>query len=304
MSTSEDELKELLEGERKPLKNIILPQNSNDIDQGLNSSNAKEKIGEKNSDIQSEKLSWYEHVQERDKKIQFGDRQAIAEYMQEASEIRQRLQAQKERQLLEYDLLQEEKKRLAKEARITPEDIENEKLDIEKLERKRDKEIANVHDYFHCSQEFWEEYQKNGHAAYESPAGALITQADSGTWACDIHRYQKVLEMPDRSLGASSFTIEPVEQHFRKDPKPHLEALIEIANNKYDKLIEERKEHTLEDPDIKFKKEIRKIDSIKTRPGGDWGPGTKITKGDRARIRREEETQNEKNRKIYRGLYS
>src|SRR6478752_9059324 len=78
------------------------------------------------------------------------------------------------------------------------------------------------------------------------PAGALITQADNGTWACDIHRYQKVLEKPDRSLGASSFTIEPVEQHFRKDPKPHLEALIEIANNKYEVKINERKQLTLE----------------------------------------------------------
>jgi hypothetical protein len=45
--------------------------------------------------------------------------------------------------------------------------------------------------------------------------------------------------------------------------------LIEIINEKYSKLIEARKEETLEDPDIKFKKEIREIDSIKTRPGGD-----------------------------------
>jgi DNA-directed RNA polymerase subunit K/omega len=303
MSTR-DEIEEYLEG--KKLKSITLPDNSNDIDQGSDSSNAKEKIGQKNLD-KEKRLARAEYVIQRDRKIQAGDRLAINEYMQEQTELRQRLETQRERQLAEYQLLQEEKSRFAKEARITPEDIENEKLDIEKLERKKDKEIANLQDYFNCSEEFWEEYQKNGHAAYESPAGALITQADNGTWCCDIHRYQKVLEMPDRSLGASSFTIKPVEQHFRKDPKPHLEALIEIANNKYEVKINERKQLTLEDPDIKFKKEIREIDSIKTRPGGDWGllnSGTKITKGDRARIRREEEAQNEKNRKIYRGLYS
>lgn len=162
-----------------------------------------------------------------------------------------------------------------------------------------------MHDYFNSSDEFWEEYQKNGHTADESPAGALITQTDNGSWACDIHRYQKVLKMPDWSLAASSFTVEPVEEHFRRDPKPHLEVLIEIINNKYDRQIEERKDQTLEDPDIKLKREIRDIESIKTRPGGDViYSATKISKGERARIRREEEAQNEKNRKIYRGLYS
>jgi len=111
--------------------------------------------------------------------------------------------------------------------------------------------------------------------------------------------------MPDGSLGASSFTLEPVEDHFRKDPKPHLEALIEIANNKYGVKINERKEETLEDPDIKLKREIRDIDNIPTRPGGDViYSARKITKGERAKIRKAEEEENDRNRKIYRGLYS
>jgi len=216
MSSSEEEVRAALEG--KPLKSIILPQNSNDIDQGSSSSN--EKIGEKNLD-KEKRLARAEYLIERDKKMQYGDKQAIDEYVKEAAEIRQRLEEQKYRQRLEYDLLQEEKKRVAIESRITPEDRQKEAEDIQKLERKRNKEIANVYDYFNCSQEFWEEYQKIGHTADESPAGALITQADNGTWACacDIHRYQKVLEMPDGSLGASSFTLEPVEDHFRKDLK-------------------------------------------------------------------------------------
>jgi hypothetical protein len=302
MSSSEEEVRAALEG--KPLKSIILPQNSNDIDQGSSSSN--EKIGEKNLD-KEKRLARAEYLIERDKKMQYGDKQAIDEYVKEAAEIRQRLEEQKYRQRLEYDLLQEEKKRVAIESRITPEDRQKEAEDIQKLERKRDKEIANVYDYFNCSQEFWEEYQKIGHTADESPAGALITQADNSTWACacDIHRYQKVLEMPDGSLGASSFTLEPVEDHFRKDPKPHLEALIEIANNKYGVKINERKEETLEDPDIKLKREIRDIDNIPTRPGGDViYSARKITKGERAKIRKAEEEENDRNRKIYRGLYS
>jgi hypothetical protein len=297
LSSSEEEVRAALEG--KPLKSITLSDDSNQYDQG--GAAKEEKIGTKSS------LARAEYIQQRDRKIQAGDKLAIAEYMVEQTELRQKLEAQRERQLAEYELIKQETKLKEKLSRITPEDRQNEAEDIEKLERKRDKEIANLHDYFHCSQEFWEEYQKNGHAAYESPAGALITQADNGTWACDIHRYQKVLEMPDRSLGASGFTVEQVEQHFRKDPKPHLAALIEITNNKYEVKINERKQLTLEDPDIKFKKEVREIDSIKTRPGGDWGllnSGTKITKGDKARIRREEEALNEKNRKIYRGFYS
>ncbi len=67
----------------------------------------------------------------------------------------------------------------------------------------------------------------------------------------------------------------------------------------------EKRKH--EDKDVAFKKEIRQIESIKTRPGGDWGllnSGTKITKGERAKIRRAEEEENEKNRKLYQGLYS
>jgi hypothetical protein len=298
MSIDEEEIRAYLEG--KKLRNINLPQDSNTIDQG--EANAKEvKIGTKAS------LARAEYLVQRDQKIKYGDRQAIDEYVKEQNEIRQRLEEQRNRQRLEYDLEQEEKKRLAIKSKITPEDIENEKLDIEKYEKQRDKDINNIRDYFNSSQEFWEEWQKNGHEAYESPAGALITQADNGTWACDIHRYQKVLEMPDGSLGASSFTLEAVENHFRKDPKPHLEALIEIANHKYDKLIQERKDKTLEDKEVAFKRELRQIDSIKTRPDGDAGlvgyAATKITKGQRARIREAEEKENEKNRKIYRGLY-
>ena len=67
----------------------------------------------------------------------------------------------------------------------------------------------------------------------------------------------------------------------------------------------EKRKH--EDKDVAFKKEIRQMESIKTRPGGDWGllnSGTKITKGERAKIRRAEEEENEKNRKLYQGLYS
>jgi hypothetical protein len=300
--TTEEELREALEGERKPLKSIVLPENSNDIDQGGTAK--EEKIGDKNLD-KEKRLARAQYLTERDKKIQYGDKQAIAEYVKEASEIRRRLEQQKERSLAEYHLRQEEKSRLAIESRITPEDRQNEVEDIQKLERKRDNEINNIHDYFNCTEEFWEEYQKNGHEAYESPAGALITQADNGTWCCDIHRYQKVLEMPDRSLGAGCFTVEPVEDHFRNNPKPHLEALIEIANNKYDKLIQARREETLQDPDIKLKREIRDIDNIPTRPGGDViYSARKITKAERAKIRRAEEEENEKNRKIYRGLYS
>jgi hypothetical protein len=117
-------------------------------------------------------------------------------------------------------------------------------------------------------------------------------------FVCKLHRY--------KDGACSAYTIEPVENHFRiREPEIHKAAVIESINQKYDKLIQERKEQTLEDPDIKFKKEIREIDSIKTRPGGDViYSATKITKGDRARMRREEEAENEKNRKIYRGLYS
>jgi hypothetical protein len=301
MSINEDEIRDYLEN--KKLKEITLPQDSNELDKGSDSPKAKEKIGTKSS------LARAEYLVERDKKIRYGDRQAIEEYVTEAAEIRQRLEDQKYRQRLEYDLDKEEKKRLAIQSKITPEDIESEKEDIEKLQNKKEAEINNIRDYFNCTEEFWQEYSKNGHEAYESPAGALITQADNGTWACDIHRYQNVLESStnDGRLLASSYTIDKVENHFRKDPKPHLDALIEVTNNKFNKLIQARQDKILEDKDIQFKKEIRQIESIKTRPGGDYGllnSGTKITKGERARIRREEQTENERNKKIYRGLYS
>jgi hypothetical protein len=289
MSTK-DEIEEYLQA-KSLKKNITLSDNVNDYDQGV--ATAKEsKIGQKN-------LARAEHLIERDKKMQYGDKQAIAEYATEQNEIRQRLENQKYQQRLEYELVQEEKARLARESKITEQDRESEKEDIEKLERRRDNEINNTHDYFNSSDEFWEEYQKNGHEAYESPAGALITQTENGTWCCDIHRY--------KDGACTAFIIGPVENHFRKDPKPHLAALIEITNNKYSKLIEARKEETFEDKDIKFKKEISQIEKIPTRPGGDASligySGTKITKGQKARIREAEEQENDRNRKIYRGLY-
>jgi hypothetical protein len=166
--SSEDEVREALEG--KKLKEITLPKNSNDLDQGSDSSNAKEKIGEKSS------LARVLYLMERDKKMQYGDKQAIVEYMQDATEIRQRLEQQKQRQPLEYDLIQEEKKRLAKEAKITPLDRENEQKDIEKLERKREKEIANIQDYFNASEEEWEEYINDNHKAEESLAHYINTK--------------------------------------------------------------------------------------------------------------------------------
>ena len=42
--------------------------------------------------------------------MQYGDKQAIAEYVKEAAEIRQKLESQKERSRLEYDLLREGEK--------------------------------------------------------------------------------------------------------------------------------------------------------------------------------------------------
>jgi hypothetical protein len=305
LSIDEDEIREYLEN--KKLKEITLPQNSNDLDQGALES--KEKLGDKSSQLDKEKrLARAQYIQNRDRKIQAGDKLAINEFMTEQTEIRQRLEDQKYQQRLDYDLIHEEDKLKKKLSKITDLDRKEEAEDIEKYERQRDKDIANIQDYFNSSNEFWEEWQKNGHAGYESPAGALIIQADNGTWCCDIHRYQNVLESPtnDWRLTASSFTIEPVENHFRKDPRPHLAALIEIANNKYEVKINQRKEKTLEDKEIAFAKQLRDIDNIPTRPGGDAGllsSARKLTKGDRARIRREEEAQNEQNKKIYRGLY-
>ncbi len=293
--TSEEELREALEG--KKLKELTLPQDSNDIDQGSSSLNAKEKIGQKSS------LAWYEHLQERDKKMQYGDKQAIAEYIQEASEIRQRLEEQKYRERLEYDLIQEEKARLKKESRITPEDTKKEKEDIEKLERRKQKEINNIHDYFNCSDHEWGKWLSDGHEPEESPANVLIGTGTVG-FVCDIHRYKQTIPMPDGRLATSAFTIGPIEDHIRKyEPEVHKEAIIQSINEKYEKIIEDRKELTLEDPDITLKKEIREINKIKTRPGGDITV-TKITKGEKARIREAEEIKQAKNRRIYGGLYS
>jgi hypothetical protein len=296
LSIDADEIAEYLES--KPLKRITLPQNSNDLDQGSDSPKAESKIGQKSS------LARAQYLVERDKKIQFGDKQAISEYVTEQNEIRQRLEEQKYRQRLEFDLEQEEKKRLAIESKITDEDRKNEAEDIQKLENRKQKEIDNVYDYFNCTEEFWNKWQTDGHKPEESPANALIQTGTVG-FVCDIHRYKACIPFPDGRLATSAFTIGPIEDHIRRhDPDMHKAAIISSINEKYDKLIEDRKQLTLQDPDIKFKREVRDIDSVKTRPGGDViYSARKITKGDKARLRESEEAENEKNRKIYRGLY-
>jgi hypothetical protein len=296
--STEEEIREYLEN--KKLKNIVLPQDSNDLDQG--GAAKEEKIGIKSS------LARALHIQERDKKIQFGDKQAINEFMTEQTEIRQRLEDQKYQQRLDYDLAQEEKKRLAILAKITPEDLESEKEDIEKLVRKRDSEIANIFDYFNCSEEFWSAWLKDNHKPEESPANLLIGTGTVG-FVCKLHEYKQTIPVQDGRLATNAFVSSAIEDHIRKhDPDMHKAAIIESINEKYDKLIRARQDKTLVDKDVAFKRELRQIDNITTRPGGDEGlrrySGTKITKGDRARIRREEEAENEKNRKIYRGLYS
>jgi hypothetical protein len=239
--------------------------------------------------------------------MQYADKQAIDEYVKEQNEIRQKLEQQKERQLKEYELIQEEKKRLAIKSKITEADIENEKQDLEQYEKQRDREIANVYDYFNCTEEFWNKWLTDGHKPEESPANSLIGTGTVG-FVCDIHRYKQTIPMPDGRLATSAYTTEAIEDHFRRhDPEMHKQAIISTINEKYDKLIQERKDKTLEDKEVAFKKEIRQIEKIPTRPGGDYGllnSGTKMTKGDRARIRREEEAQNEQNRKTYSGLYS
>ena len=129
MSTSEDEIREYLES--KKLKEITLPENTNDIDQG--GAAKEEKIGQKSS------LARIEYVMDRDRKMQAGDKLSIAEFMTEQTEIRQKLRDNKKKGNAQSMILsQEEKKRLAKESKITEEDRQNEKEDIEKLERKRE----------------------------------------------------------------------------------------------------------------------------------------------------------------------
>jgi hypothetical protein len=299
LSIDEDEIKQYLEAKSQK-KNVTLSDNANDYDQG--SSTAKEsKIGTKSS------LARADYIIERDKKMQYGDKQAIAEYATQQTEIRNKLEQQRERQRLEYDLLQEEKKRLAIKSKITEEDIENEKLDIEKYEKQRDKDIANVYDYFNCTEEFWGKWLTDGHKPEESPANVLIGTGTVG-FVCKLHEYKQTIPMQDGRLATNAFVSSAIEDHIRKhDPDMHKAAIIESINEKYDKLIQARKDKTLVDKDVSFKRELREIDSIKTRPGGDAGligySGTKITKGERAKIRREEEAENERNRKIYRGLY-
>ena len=60
-----------------------------------------------------------------------------------------------------------------------------------------------------------------------------------------------------------------------------------------------------EDKDVAFRKELR-LDKILTRPDGDEGlinSGTKMTKGQKARLREAEEANSEKNRGFTGGLY-
>jgi hypothetical protein len=302
MSIDEDEIREYLEGKKK-LKQIDLPQDSNELDTG---GPAKEvKVGQKSSS-----LARANYVIERDKRMQFGDKQAINEYMMEQTEIRQKLEQVRERKRMEYDVMKQADKLRKQMAKITDLDRENEKEDIEKLENKREKEIANVYDYFNCSEEFWSAWLKDNHKPEESPANVLIGTGTVG-FVCELHRYKQTIPYPDGRLATSAYVSSAIEDHIRKhDPDMHKQAIISSINEKYDKLIQERKDKTLEDKDVTFKRELRDIDHIPTRPDGDAGlvglnsEGRKLTKGDKARIRREEEAQNEKNRKIYRGLYS
>jgi hypothetical protein len=300
MSIDADEIEGYLEN-KKP-KSVTLSDNVNDYDQG--GAAKEEKIGQKANPDLEKRLARNQYIQKRDTKMKFGDKQAISEYMAEAAEIRQRLQEQKERQLLEYDLLQEEKKLKAKLSKITDEDRQNEKEDIERLEKRKQKEIDNVYDYFNCTEEFWNKWQTDGHKPEESPANVLIQTGTVG-FVCDIHRYKACIPFPDGRLATNAFTIAPIEDHIRRhDPEMHKAAIINSINEKYNKLIQERKDKTLEDKDVKFNKEIRQIESIKTRVDGDWpSAGTKITKGQKAAIRRQEEKQQEENRRVYGGLY-
>jgi hypothetical protein len=295
MSTK-DEIKQYLEGKSQK-KNVTLSDNANDYDQG--SSTAKEsKIGTKSS------LARALYIQERDRKIQAGDRLAINEFMTEQTEINQRLQAQRESSRLEYELAREEDKLKKKLSKIREQDRQNEKEDIERYEKQRDHDIANVYDYFNCTEEFWNKWQSDNHTPEESPANVLIGTGTVG-FVCDIHRYKQTIPMQDGRLATNAYTIGPIENHFRThDPEMHKQAIIDSINEKYDKLIQERKDKTLLDQDVVFKRELREIDSIKTITDGDWpNKAKKITKGDKAKIRREEEAENERNRKIYRGLY-
>jgi hypothetical protein len=298
MSIDEEEIRQYLEA--KPLKkNLILSDNSNDYDQGSGTAK-EEKIGLKN-------LARAQYIQERNKKIQAGDKLSISEFMTEQTEIRQRLEEQRYKKRLEYDVMQQADKLRKQMSKITEEGRQNEKEDLERYEKQRDHDIANVYDYFNCTEEFWNKWQSDNHKPEESPANSLIGTGTVG-FVCDIHRYKACIPMQDGRLATSAFTIGPIEDHIRRhDPEMHKQAIISTINEKYDKLIQERKDKTLEDKEVAFKREIRDINNIKTRPGGDYGllnSGTKMTKGERAKIRREEESENQKNRKIYRGLYS
>jgi hypothetical protein len=211
-----------------------LSDNANDYDQG--SGTAKEqKIGQKN-------LARAQYIQERDRKIQAGDRLAINEFMTEQTQIRQKLEAHKEKSRLEYELVREEDKLKKKLSKITEEDRENERLDIEKLERDRDSDINNVYDYFNCTEEVWNKWQSDNHKPEESPANSLIGTGTVG-FVCDIHRYKACIPMQDGRLATNAFTIVPIEEHIRRhDPEMHKQAIINSINEKYDNLIQERKD--------------------------------------------------------------
>jgi hypothetical protein len=298
MSIDEVGIKQYLEG-KSLKKNVMLSDNANDYDQG--SSTAKEsKIGTKSS------LARAEYLTERDTKIKFGDKRAINEFMAEQTEIRQKLEAQRENSRLEYDLIQEENKLKKKLSKITDEDRQDEKEDIQKLEKRKEAEINNVYDYFNCTDEFWGKWLKDNHKPEESPANVLIGTGTVG-FVCKLHEYKQTIPMQDGRLATNAFVSSAIEDHIRKhDHEMQKQAIIATINEKYDKLIQDRRDKTLEDKEVAFKRELRDIDAIKTRPGGDYGllnSGKKITKGQKARIRELEEQENERNRKIYRGLY-
>jgi hypothetical protein len=287
LSIDEEEIRQYLEN--KKLKDITLPDNVNELDKGSDSPNAKEIFGKKS-------LARAEYIQERDRKILAGEKLAINEFMTEHTEIRQRLEAQREKSRLEYDLNREEEQLKKKLAKITDLDRQEEAEQIQKYEKQREHDVNNVLDYFNCPEPEWQKWLKDGHKPEESPAHSLIGTGTVG-FVCKLHRY--------RDGACSAFISSAIEDHFRRhDPNMHKQAIIESINEKYDKLIEQRKEKTLEDKEVAFKKELRQIESIKTRPGGDViHQVTKLTKGQKARIREAEEKQQEENKRIYGGLY-
>ena len=275
--------------EQDDLPELVLSDNVNDYDKGSDTSESK--LGEKSLQKQilelkaeiaslkskeQPKQSRLEYVQERQKKMAAGDRQAINEFMVEQTAINEAVKARQTRSRIEYDQKQEDKTIITKEQRLanlSKEDKEALENDIKKLERRKQREIENVYKYFASQGKEWEDYLNDIHTAEESPAHDLIVKSDNGKgWCSTLHRYQRVIESPsnDRTLVASTFTIGPVERHFKNhNPEEHKERIIEIIESRYNQQIEAVKDNAAIDPEIKLKQDIRQIQSIKTRPGGD-----------------------------------